>query len=264
METPKMYNLVGKGNSQIWSAKMTNIKELEKPLMDCNQKYIVVGIVGPFCSGVSTIAQYIASKFDVTRLSLAKHVKDVGKKADIINILKREKNKCGFFDQTQERQILQSIGNYICKDNSAHLAEQISSKINLNESTKSYIVTGFRRFAEVTHFREKFGDKFFLIGVEALSKDRVERFKEQNIGSNLNEESFYFEDERDRNEYSLPHGQSVSQCYYSADYFIHNPQCNTPLLPFNLTYETQGHIDRFFDIIQSKEKPSPSSVVSRK
>ncbi|MBF0548732.1 MAG: hypothetical protein HQM08_30185 [Candidatus Riflebacteria bacterium] len=232
----------------------------------------IIGLIGPYCSGVSTFAAYLRSHHNLIQVSLADIVKEKSKTMHKKDYRALALNG-GYFHTTSKRQFLQTVGNSICynggKINSSCLAELAATKVDLKKG--SYVITGFRRPAEVEYFRDNFPSQFFLLGVDSSFELRKKRYEIAYGKEKSGLDSFFFEDQRDRFEYTLlNYGQNVQKTFYFADYFVQNAQIKMKvsekqtqnILSTNaelLSGETKGEIDRFLSIIKNMEiKQTPN------
>ncbi len=137
----------------------------------------VIGLVGPFGSGCSTVAKIIKEKGYIL-LSLS----------DII----REKYESEHPSDKYKRADLQLFGNEMrTRHGSDYLAKEITKKINVDDG--SYIIDSIRNPNEVKYLKEKYSN-FFLFGVFAEKEIRWERVKEK-YENDLNE--FENDDKKD-------------------------------------------------------------------
>lgn len=122
----------------------------------------IIGLVGPFASGCSTVATKIKEFYDYKVLSLS----------DELRYLFENENP----GKKPKRQDLQNFGDEIRKENgSNYLATIVSEKI---EDGKNYVIDSIRNPEEIKFLRKKFSS-FFLFGVFADAELRWERAKEK-------------------------------------------------------------------------------------
>jgi len=175
----------------------------------------VVGLVGPFGSGCSYVADTIAEKRNYTKLSLSE-------------VLKNIYSDC-FPEEKPTRKELQEFGNFIREANGAdYLAEQVYNIINENGNpdSKSFVVDSIRNTKEVDYFRENI-PQFFLFGVFAEKEVRWKRVSKKYDGDSR---AFDDDDQRDSGENQDDFGQQVTAAFRNADIIIHN---NLPILNGN-------------------------------
>lgn len=161
----------------------------------------VIGLVGPFGSGCSTVAKIIKGK-GYNLLSLS-------------NILK-EKYEIEHPSEKYKRADLQQYGNEMRKKyGSDYLAKEISKQINKQES---YIIDSIRNPAEVKYLKETFSN-FFLFGIFAEKEIRWERVKDK-YENNLKE--FENDDKKDSGLGEDVFGQLVTETFRMSDIIILN------------------------------------------
>ncbi len=91
------------------------------------------------------------------------------------------------------------------------------------------VVSGFRNTEELKVFKEKFGDEFTLIAVEALPEVRYMRAKGRDrVGDNISLEAFKEQEEREKNNNSGTH--EVDKLISLADIKIENNGTKDELL----------------------------------
>ncbi len=233
---------------------------INKFCKDHNSRHVIIGIVGPFNSGCSTIANYLSNDFGFKKISLASIVKDRFNNMDK-EFLKNNQKKFGaFINIDHKRQVLQSIGNFLRYNNGDIrpyiLSEIVNSKIKLKSN--NYVITGFRRPEEILYFKKLYQDQFYLLGVNSTYEDRLSRYKKNSI-KKFDKEIFDFEDLRDSNEYPIPkYGQRVQECYYHADYYIFNTNEDKKDPKDSIGGFVKGAIHNFLNCISSKD---PSAFI---
>lgn len=108
----------------------------------------VIGLVGPFASGCSTVAKKIQEFYDYEVLSLSDELR---------NLFKKENP-----NTEPNRQKLQDFGDAIRREHGAdYLATLVYDKI---EAGKNYVIDSIRNPEEIRFLRRKIST-FFLFGV---------------------------------------------------------------------------------------------------
>ena len=195
----------------------------------------IVGLVGPFASGCTTVANKINAlrKYEVLSLS------------DELRYLFDE--RCPGL--ASNRKELQDFGDEIRKENGAgYLAECVSRKI---EDGKDYVIDSIRNPEEITYLRRKFSN-FFLFGVFADADKRWDRAREVYKDDRR---EFDKDDKRDSGE-DITYGQRVTDSFRTADIIILN---NGKLVEGN-SYDADlnAKINNNIDLIERKKPFSPS------
>lgn len=101
---------------------------------------------------------------------------------------------------------------------SAILAEMTVKKIATLPESSKIVINSIRNPAEVEFFQREFGDKFFLIGIDADEEIRRERYLKR---KKVREENFEKDNKRDLGEKEL-YGQQVRKCLNLARKIIDN------------------------------------------
>lgn len=165
---------------------------------------LIIGVVGPFGSGCTYVAEILKNTYSYEYLSLSDILRDYAEK---------ENQKIDFF----RRENLQNYGNSIReKHGGGILAEWAIGKIR-SEPGKNFVVDSIRNPAEVDCFRNSFPD-FFLFGIFAEQDIRYARIKDK---YSEDRREFEKDDKRDSGE-SNSFGQQVTRCFRSADIIILN------------------------------------------
>lgn len=200
----------------------------------------VIGLVGPFGSGCSYVAEKIADTYGYKVLSLS----------DIL----RDEFKAKYPTKRKiDRKDLQNFGDTIRKGNGCdYLAKIICEKINSDE-TKNYVVDSIRNPEEVNLLRKSFA-QFFLFGVFAEPDLRWKRVKEK---YNNDRRAFDEDDKRDSNE-GIQYGQRVTDSFRMSDIILLN---NENIIKGNKNEELfLAKLKHNVDLIESKEIFSPTYV----
>lgn len=201
----------------------------------------VIGLVGPFGSGCSYVAQIIKSKHDYVVLSLSEVLRD--------------EFKSKYPKKSATRKALQDFGDEIRKTNgSDYLARVISEKIN-KDKEKNYVVDSIRNPEEINYLRQSFAG-FFLFGLFAEPDVRWKRVKDK---YNDDRRAFDEDDKRDSNG-GLLHGQRVTDSFRIADVIIMN---NENIISGNKNEELfSAKLEHNVNLIEGKEVFSPSYIES--
>lgn len=200
----------------------------------------VIGLVGPFGSGCSYVAEKIANTYGYRLLSLSDVLRDEFKA--------KYPNK-----KKVARQDLQNYGDTIRKENGCdYLAKIICQKIN-SDKTKNYVVDSIRNPEEINLLRKSFA-LFFLFGVFAEPDLRWKRVKEK---YNNDRRTFDEDDKRDSNE-GIEYGQRVTDSFRMSDIILLN---NENIIKGNKNEELfLTKLKHDVDLVESKETFVPTYV----
>lgn len=196
----------------------------------------IVGLVGPFASGCTTVANKINAlrKYEVLSLS------------DELRSLFKER----YPGLASNRKELQDFGDEIRKEKGAgYLAECVSRKM---EDGKDYVIDSIRNPEEITCLRRKYSN-FYLFGIFADADKRWDRAREVYEDDRR---EFDKDDERDSGEH-ITYGQRVTDSFRNADIIILN---NGKLVDGN-SYDADlnAKINNFIDLIEKKKPFCPSA-----
>lgn len=200
----------------------------------------VIGLVGPFGSGCTYVAEKIADKHGYEILSLS-------------TILREQYGKENPKKKKVTRKDLQDFGNNLRKDNgSNYLAHLACEKIKENDK-KNYVIDSIRNPEEINCFRKVFAE-FFLFGVFAEPDLRWKRVKDKYEDDRR---LFDEDDKRDSNE-GIEHGQRVTDSFRMADIILLN---NENIVPGNKNEELfLAKLQHNVYLVEKKEIFSPTYI----
>ncbi|MEM5772679.1 MAG: AAA family ATPase [Candidatus Aenigmatarchaeota archaeon] len=163
----------------------------------------VIGITGTIGSGKEVVKEALARNFNCYSVSLSSVIQA------------QMKNKA-------DRKTLQDMGNELRKKYGNFILAKLATDY-LQRDKEMIIVDGIRNPGEVDYLRKTFGNKFFLIGVDASRELRWERIKARGReGDPKTWEEFLAADERDQGKGEPLYGQRVRECLQMADFLIVN------------------------------------------
>jgi deoxycytidylate deaminase len=172
---------------------------------------LIIGLTGRFGAGCTETSKYFTTKpYNFTNFSISSFLKDKAKK-EYRDFDKKEPNI--------KRVILQDLGDKLRKDDKSILVNPIIDKIK-KDSIKNAVVECIRNTYEVEKFRKTFGDRFFLLAIDAEVETRWNRLKK------LYKERKEFDenDERDAGYKQPKYGQNVKGCIELADILINSEE----------------------------------------
>lgn len=200
----------------------------------------VIGLVGPFGSGCSYVANKIGDIYGYELFSLSDVLRDEFKK----EYPKKKK---------VARKELQDFGDKIREEKGCHyLASAVCEKIN-QDKTKNYVVDSIRNPEEINFLRKSFA-QFFLFGVFAEPDLRWKRVSEK---YNNDRRAFDEDDKRDSNE-GIGYGQRVTDSFRMSDIILLN---NENIIEGNKNEELfLAKLKRDVNLIEEKEVFAPTHV----
>lgn len=179
------------------------VKYIDKQKKEGDILY-VIGLVGPFGSGCSYVANKIVENHGYVYLSLS-------------DVLREEYKKENPKKRKIERKDLQNFGDKIREENGAdYLAKVICDRI-AQDKTQNYVVDSIRNPEEINCLRKSFAE-FFLVGVFAEPELRWGRVKGKYDEDRRN---FDEDDKRDSNG-GVEYGQRVTDSFRMADIILLN------------------------------------------
>jgi len=174
---------------------------------------IVVVLTGQFGAGCTTVAEFLKREEGFRYYGFS----------EIIKAAARERLGAGAYDQlepVERRRVLQDQGNILRKDDPRAVANQIIAEIrDKADEGGDLVVEAVRNPAEIDAFRERFGDRAFVVALDTPLAERFERSRRE-YGDRL--ERFKEDDARDKGEGEPEHGQRTQECVYLADISINN------------------------------------------
>ena len=167
----------------------------------------VLGLTGTFASGKEIAREIIEKNSNSYSVVLSSLLKEDALKGQGINIT---------------REIKQNLGNELRKQYGSDVLVKIA--VNFMQKNKDFlIIDGIRNPGESDFLRQKFGNDYKLIAVDAPQQVRFERFsKRSREGDPQTFEEFVKVDERDQGKDEPEYGQQVRKCIEMADFVIQN------------------------------------------
>lgn len=208
---------------------------------------MIIGMVGPFGSGCTYIAQKILEEeYGYQYISLS-------------NIL-REEYRQEHTDISPEddipRSVLQEFGDTLRETHgSSYLSRKAVEQIELiAKNCNSFVIDSIRNPEEVTYLKQKYVD-FFVFGVFARSDIRWGRVQHNYDG---NQAIFQADEIRDKGE-KFPHGQRVTDAFLTADAIILNEK---PIVNKNDAYKTlKAKVDKYLGLFSGDcEDKTPTEI----
>jgi deoxycytidylate deaminase len=201
----------------------------------------VIGLVGPFGSGCSYVANIIARDYNYKLISLS-------------NILREIYVKDNPNSPQPTRNELQNYGNKIRDENDCGFLAKEALKQVENNPGENFIVDSIRNPFEVEVFRKNKAD-FYLFGIFADEEVRWKRSRNSPLYAN-NKPLFENDDKRDKGE-DFIYGQRVTDTFKQADIIILN---NDDFIEGNTKYNAFCAIlKEKINIVEGSTKFKPSA-----
>ena len=146
------------------------------------------------------------------------------------------------------------VGNDVCKDSKRQDIWALSAIAEINKARvrtgifnrTAHLVFSLKRPAEVATLRKVYGDGFFLVGVFATEKERLDYLIEQNAPK-ADALKLIARDADERNEKYGDYGQHTAETFQLADVFV------------QLRRDAYHHeLQRFFDLVFSNPYVTPT------
>ena len=164
----------------------------------------VIGLAGTMGSGKAVVKDYLMKKYNCYYVSLSSIIR-----------AEFERRKTGF-----SRKTLQDQGNEMRKKYGNGIFAKLSISY-LPRDKELIIVDGIRNPGEIEYLKKEFGNKFFMIGIDAPQKIRFERIVKRARPSDPKTwEDFVVLDERDQGINEPAHGQQTKACLDLADFLL--------------------------------------------
>jgi len=164
----------------------------------------VIGLTGTMGAGKAVVKEYLMKKHNCYYVSLSSIIR-----------AEFERRKVGF-----SRGTLQDQGNEMRKKYGNGILAKISISY-LPRDKELIIVDGIRNPGEIEYLKKEFGNKFFMVGVDAPQKTRFERVVKRARQSDPKSwEEFVALDERDQGTSEPTYGQQTKACLDLSDFIL--------------------------------------------
>lgn len=166
---------------------------------------MIIGITGPLCAGTDTMGEILSKEFGFIWMSYS----------DVLREIAREKG----IELTRKN--LQDLGNEMReKEGNGFLSKALIENM---EEGKDYAIGNIRNPGEVEVMREKFGDNFILVKIDAPAKERFRRL----LGRRREKDPTTWQDflkveSRDFGKDEGSSGQQHSAVFEMADFVVSN------------------------------------------
>ncbi|WP_448950443.1 anti-phage dCTP deaminase [Labrys neptuniae] len=248
MSTEALFNLLPDGDTG----------SVATTIADRLSQELVVALVGPVGSGVSTAAQYIS---DILAQNFGYKVCPIIKPSDIIRAEAHRVGIAGISKAPLDKYIthMQDAGNKLReKFGGYYLAEKAVERIykfrkesgGVSESNivlpgrRAYIIDSLKNTEELSLLRQIYGETLCLIGVFAPDDIRSVRLRDGGVLDSAVKSIM----DRDRSEVQT-FGQKTKKIFVDADFFV----CND-----SKTEELRTRIERYLSIIFNTQVHTPT------
>lgn len=169
---------------------------------------VIIGLTGRFGAGCSVTSKYFEKSRSFSSYHLSAFLKKSAKET-----VKDFESKPAH----ERRKILQDIGDKLRQATPSALVEPIIDDIKKND-IKNAVIECIRNPKEIERLKEVFGDRFFLISVDAETEIRWKRLQPYYMSRN----EFDVNDKRDEGKGQPEYGQKVKDCMLQADVCINS------------------------------------------
>ncbi|MBI2543489.1 MAG: AAA family ATPase [Candidatus Aenigmarchaeota archaeon] len=168
---------------------------------------LVIGLTGTMGAGKDIVREMLEKKFNTSSLRLS----------DLIDTTPFKKRNVAI-----TRTMYQNMGDELRQKYGPFVLAKIASGF-MKPTDKIKIIDGIRNPAEADYFKEKFGEGFKLIAVDAPQQVRFERLSKRHRENDPKTwEEFAAADEREQGKDQPEYGQHVRDCIEMADVVIEN------------------------------------------
>ncbi|UKE46850.1 anti-phage dCTP deaminase [Xanthomonas cerealis] len=229
---------------------------------------LVIALVGPVGSGVSTVAAILKRKleddfkYDVPKvIKLSDFIRANALKVGAQLVESPLSKRIASYQEAGNK-LRQNYGNSILAKLAIRNISLIRQKdgfaqVKVGEGIKDvpmprrrvYIVESLKRTEELAQLREIYGDIFWVVGISAADHVRERRL----VSAGVERVEAIQLLRRDMGE-SAEFGQKVRKAFASSDFFIRNDKENTE--------SVEHSIDRFLDILFGSEIKNPTTEES--
>jgi dephospho-CoA kinase len=166
----------------------------------------VVGLTGTIGAGKEVVKDFFTKKFNCYVVLLSDVIRgEMERKSPEFN-----------------RKTLQDLGNELREKYGPHILAKIAVEY-LPREKELTIIDGVRNPAEIQFLKEKFGEDFKLIAIDAPPEIRFKRLLKRGRKTDPKSwEEFVEMDKRDLGEDEPSHGQQVKECFEQADFNLVN------------------------------------------
>ena len=166
---------------------------------------MIICVVGQPLSGKDTVAKYLKERKSFNNVSTGDIIREEMRK----NKISLDRDNMQLFAEKSRKQ----YGN--------QYPANIAIERIINNGANKIVVSGPRNMAEINAFREKFGNRFVLVAIDASIEIRYERAKSRGReGDDISFEQFKEEENLERAGNSGSH--ELDDVLKSADYVILN------------------------------------------
>ncbi|WP_417794994.1 anti-phage dCTP deaminase [Terasakiella pusilla] len=255
------------GNTAANSPKLFSNSEKDKPektkvtLESRETDELVLGLVGPVGSGVTTTANELADTleqvfgYEIVRIKMSDliyeashHIKvkldDIDDNAE--RITKYQDAGTKLREKFETEYLAEKCVDFIARDriDNAGYEKVGDAKVPL-PTRKAYIIDSLKHPDEISLFKDVYGELFWTVGIFAPEEIRKERLREKGSDKPTVERIIQVDEEE-----GPKHGQRVRDTIQEADFFIRNDKSNRDGL--------QRSIRRYLDLIFNTKLITPN------
>lgn len=168
-------------------------------------KILIVGLIGPFGSGKTTVSSHLEEKGFLS-IRLSSFIED-----EIIN------NNLG---SPKDRKLLQDVGNNLRKKFGGNVLAARAIKLGLEKRSRKIVVDGIRNISELKFLKKK--GRCFILGITADINSRYNRLKKLKSKKLISKHEFIRLETREKGKGQKNNGLQSAKCWELKDYEIEN------------------------------------------
>lgn len=188
---------------------------------------MIVGVTGPLCAGTDTFGEILQKEFGFVWLAYSDVLRDELRKRGIEITRKNLQDLGNELRETRGTGVISEllVERMIVGKDPEHKNDFVSGSQTTNgkKVVRDYVVGNIRNPGEVEVLREKFGDEFVLVRLDAEKKIRFERLLQRRREKDPQTwEEFLKVEARDFGVNEEKSGQQHSAVFEMADFVIEN------------------------------------------